>query len=232
MHPATVPQALIDRIVEFRGTAHVHLPFDPRRSALLVVDMQNAFLDPQTDAIYVPNAVSIVPNVNRLAAAFRRAGGKVFWLQHSVNEESLESWSNLFGMGRLKPEESERRNEAFAPGTFSHQLHEGLDISQEDARVCKYRYSPFSPGASDLDAQLREAGVETVVIAGTLTNICCESTAREAMMHNYKAIMVGDATATLTDDEHVAALSNVYGFFGDVLTVDEVLGNLEARHTG
>jgi len=230
MHSVTLPQSLVDRIVEFRGTAHVHLPFDPRRSALLVVDMQNAFLTPQTDAIYVPNAVSVIPNVNRLAAAFRRAGGKVFWLQHSVNEESLRSWSNLFGMGRLRPEESEQRSRAFAPGTFSHRLHDGLDVSPEDARICKYRYSPFSPGASDLDARLREASVETVAIAGTLTNICCESTAREAMMHNYKAIMVSDATATLTDEEHAAALANVYGFFGDVLTADEVIGNLEARH--
>lgn len=231
MHPASLPQSLVDQVVAFRGAAHAHLPFDPRRSALVVVDMQSAFLNPQTDALYVPNAVSIVPAINRLAGAFRRAGGKVFWLQHSVNAESMKSWSNLFGMDRFKPDEAERRNAAFAPGSFSHRLDGRLDVAEEDACICKYRYSPFSPGSSDLDTRLREAGIETVVITGTLTNICCECTARDAMMLNYKAIMVSDATATLSDEEHFGALSNVYGFFGDVLTTNEVIENLEAERT-
>ena len=117
MHPKAISPSLVERMVRRRGTAHIHLPLDPRRTALIVVDMQNAFLDPGTDAIHVPNAVSIVPNVNRLAGAMRRAGGKVFWLQHSVSDESRGSWSNFFAMGHLTPEDSEKRNAAFAPGS-------------------------------------------------------------------------------------------------------------------
>ena len=74
--------------------------------------------------------------------------------------------------------------------------------------------------------RLQESGVETLVIAGVATNVCCESTARDAMMLDYEVLMVSDACAAATDEEHRSALNNLYLFFGDVQTTEEVLALL------
>jgi len=68
-----------------------------------------------------------------------------------------------------------------------------------------------------------------VLIAGTATNVCCESTARDAMMLDYRVVMLSDANATWTDEEHAATLNNFGLFFGDVMTADEVIGRLVAE---
>jgi ureidoacrylate peracid hydrolase len=81
--------------------------------------------------------------------------------------------------------------------------------------------------SSTLEAELRRRGIESVLIAGTTTNVCCESTARDAMMLDYKVVMLSDCTAALSDEEHRATLENVIQQFGDVMTSDEVLRTLQ-----
>jgi nicotinamidase-related amidase len=100
------------------------------------------------------------------------------------------------------------------------------DMRPEDAQITKKRYSAFIQGSSDIERHLRERGIDTLLIAGTATNVCCESTARDAMMLNFKVVMVADCLATHTDEEHNATLSNFYGQFGDVQTTDEVFESL------
>ena len=93
------------------------------------------------------------------------------------------------------------------------------------------RFSAFFPGASALPAILRARGIDTVLIAGTLTNICCESSARDAAMDNFRVVMLADANAARSDEDHVAALSTVARSFGDVQQIDEAIGYLSARST-
>ena len=81
-------------------------------------------------------------------------------------------------------------------------------------------------GASNLEALLREAGIDTLLIAGTKTNVCCESTARDAMMLGFKAVMLSDCCAALSDDEHQATLETFIQQFGDVMTSADVLARL------
>jgi ureidoacrylate peracid hydrolase len=99
------------------------------------------------------------------------------------------------------------------------------DIRPEDACLTKTRYSAFIQGCSDIERHLRERKLDTVLITGTATN--CESSARDAMMFNFKTIMVADGLAASSDDEHNASLSAFYGQFGDVQMVEEVLQSLE-----
>jgi isochorismate hydrolase len=101
------------------------------------------------------------------------------------------------------------------------------DIWPEDVQVTKTRYSAFIHGASILEQHLRDRGIDTLLITGTATNVCCESSARDAMMLNFKVVMVSDALATHTDEEHNATLSAFYGQFGDVQTTDQALQSLE-----
>ena len=88
-------------------------------------------------------------------------------------------------------------------------------------------FSAFLPGSSEIAPYLRGRGIDTVLIGGTATNVCCESSARDAMMLNFKVVMVHDVLATYTDEEHNATLRNFYSIFGDVQTLDEVIGSLK-----
>jgi ureidoacrylate peracid hydrolase len=101
------------------------------------------------------------------------------------------------------------------------------DIQPDDAQITKTRYSAFIQGASNLEQHLRDRGIDTLLITGTATNVCCESSARDAMMLNFKVAMVSDALATHTDEEHNATLSAFYGQFGDVQTTNQALQSLE-----
>jgi ureidoacrylate peracid hydrolase len=95
--------------------------------------------------------------------------------------------------------------------------------------VPKNRYSALIPGASQLERVLRSFGIQNLLIAGTKTNVCCESTARDAMMLDYNVVMVSDCLAALSDDEHRASLETFIQQFGDVMSADEVLAVLRAR---
>jgi ureidoacrylate peracid hydrolase len=98
----------------------------------------------------------------------------------------------------------------------------------KDLVVDKTRFGAFVPGASRLHEVLQERGIDTLIITGTLTNCCCESTARDAMQMNYKIIFVADANAALTDTAHNATLENMLMLFADVMTTEEVLSSV--RH--
>ena len=82
--------------------------------------------------------------------------------------------------------------------------------------------------ASNLAEVLRGRGLDTVLITGTVTNVCCESTARDAMMLNYKTVMVSDACSAFTPQEHAASLDSFLLNFGDVQTTEEVMTLLRA----
>jgi nicotinamidase-related amidase len=118
---------------------------------------------------------------------------------------------------------------AFTPGDFGHALYPDLNVLPGDLTVRKTRFSALVQGASDLDAILRTRGIDTLIIVGTATNVCCESTARDAMMLNYKVFFVSDANACRTDEEHNATLAIMMIMFADVRSTDEMIALLD-RH--
>ena len=120
----------------------------------------------------VKTAIGTVPNVNRLAAALREVGGKVFWIDNTTNAASLTEWSNWFAMSR--PELLQERIDCFQAGTPGHALYPDLEVRPEDDIVYKYRFSAFVQGASDLPQRLTDGGFEYVLFVGTVTNVCCE----------------------------------------------------------
>lgn len=224
MHPFTMPEWAIANVVARRGREHVLADISPARTALVVVDMQNGFLMEGVAHSLIPAAREIVPNINRLAAALRDAGGPIVWIKNTVSEETMSGWS---AYDRLSsPARRQKRIESMREGSTGHQLWEGLDVRSTDLIVQKKRFSAFIQGSSDLEAQLRQRGIDTILVAGTATGVCCESTARDAMMLDFNTIMVSDANAAHSAEEHSAALVAFYVSFGDVLATDEVIGSL------
>jgi ureidoacrylate peracid hydrolase len=225
MHKLAIPQSVIDRVVARRGKEHVYENLDPAKTALVVVDLQNAFMMPGVAHSECKMAPKIVPNVNRLAQAVRATGGKVVWIQTAFLKESLDDWSVLHGMAL--PARTEKRIEALSRGTKGYELWAELEVKPEDLIVEKLRFSAFIQGSSNLAEVLRDHGLDTVLITGTVTSVCCESTARDAMMLNFKTIMVTDGNAAATDEDHNGALIGFYLTFGDIMSTDMLISCLE-----
>lgn len=224
MHRLSLPQDLIERVTARAGRPHPFDVLDPAKTAFVVIDMQNYFMSPAFQG-EVPMAREIVPDVNRLAAALRQRGGHVVWVKNATND-TRESWS-VYHDWLMTPDRRDRRYTSMDTGNEGHALWPALDALPEDAQIVKKRFSAFIQGSSDIVPYLRSRGIDTLLIGGTATNVCCESSARDAMMLNFKTVMVHDALATYTDAEHNATLTNFYSIFGDVQTIDEAIASLD-----
>ena len=204
MHTFSIPQSITERVLARRGREHVFDDLDPGKTALVVVDMQNAFMLPEVAHTLCPMAAEIVPNINRLAHALRETGGRVVWIKTTFTPETLTSWSTFYEISR--PEQNAKRAAALTANSKGHELWADLEVRPDDLVVEKKRFSAFIQGSSDLAEVLARHGLDTLLITGTVTGVCCESTARDAMMLNFKTIMVTDGNAANTDDDHGAEL--------------------------
>jgi ureidoacrylate peracid hydrolase len=225
MHPTQLPEQTLKRLMLRRGRIHAFERIDPATTALCVIDMQNAFCRPGAVG-EVPVAREIVPNINRLTAEMRAQGGLVVWVQMTI--ASKEDWP-IFLDTLVSPEVGNGYLNDLLPGSEGQKLWPALDHHPDDLYVRKNRFSAFLPTASDLAIQLRDRAIDTVVIVGTLSNVCCESSARDAAMMDFKTIMVSDANACRSDEDHIATLSTFAQVFGDVRTTDEVVRMLRAK---
>jgi ureidoacrylate peracid hydrolase len=197
-----------------RGPLHLLDQLDPATTAHLVVDMQNGFLRPGA-LLEVPEARAVVPQINAISAALRAAGGMVAFTRFAWKPDEARLW-DAFYRRFLNPERAARQQEAFAPGAPDLQLWDGLDIAPGDLVVDKTRYSAFITGTCDLHEILQARAIRTLIISGTMTNCCCESTARDAMQYGYDVIFASDANATLTALEQETTLMNLALLFAEV----------------
>jgi ureidoacrylate peracid hydrolase len=219
-----VPEHIRDRVIERQGRWNVHDDVPPAETAFVVVDMQNYFMAPGQQ-VEVPAAREIVPNVNRLADALREAGGLVVWVRTISNPDSLRDWSHFHRVLNT-PARSARRAAALEPCAFGSQLWPGLDARSADLHIEKTRYSAFIQGSSRLEPELRRRGIAAVWIGGTTTNTCCECTARDAMLLDFRTSMVTDCNADHTEEEHAATLIAFCSKFGDIASSEELITRL------
>ena len=224
MHDIAIRPHIVDRVIARRGKLHWFDALDPRRTALLVIDMQATFCEPGAPA-EVPPARAIVPPINTLTRRLRAIGVPVFWVLHANTHHGDKSDWQLFFNHVVAGPVRERTMASLAPGLQSV-WHE-LETSPDDVTLTKNRYSALIAGASTLEPMLRNFGIDTLLIAGTKTNICCESTARDAMMLDFKVVMLSDCCAALSDDEHQATLETFIQQFGDVMSSAEAIDRLE-----
>jgi nicotinamidase-related amidase len=216
-----MPAYVIERVMAKRGRLNVFDHFDPHKSALLVIDMQNFYVGE------IPSVLAIIPNINRLAARTRELGGLVVWVGMSAGADGQSRW-HIYHDNFFTPERGANHRDQLSPGHPGHEFHRDLKIEPGDATVYKSRFSPFIAGASNIQDVLQARGIENLIVAGTATNMCCESAARDAMMLDYKVVMVADANGARYDDDHLAGLTSFYQSFGDVRTTDEVIDQLLA----
>lgn len=216
-----MPAYVIERVMKKRGRLRVFDRFKIGETALVVIDMQKFYVAD------VAPAMAIIPNINRLAATFRAKGGLVAWVQMTAGRNGESLWP-LYHDYFFTKEAGARHRDNLTEGAEGHALHADLMTHEADCFATKSRFSAFLPTVSDLPDKLARHRIKNVVITGMLTNFCCETSARDAMMLDYKVVMVSDANAARYEEDHSAGFTTLYQSFGDVLTTDQVIGELLA----
>ncbi len=191
---------LVQRSVEFGRSM-----FMPDRTALIVLDMQRYFLDPDSHA-HIPSAVDIVPGIRSLAALFSQRHLPVIFTRHLNTLENGGAlalwWDDL-----IREEDS------------LSEITTDLDTSM-GVVLKKSQYDAFYD--TDLESSLKERGIERVVITGVMTHLCCETTARSAFVRGFEVTFPVDGTATYDESFHLATLLNLSHGFATLAFVDDI----------
>jgi ureidoacrylate peracid hydrolase len=210
-HPSGIPEKIVGKVVARRGRLHAFEVIDPRTTALVVIDLDEATVA-NDDA-----SQRMSPTVNALAAAVRQSGGVVAWVL-SCTSTMPRHFSAILGADLA----TRYFNDGQTGGAGTRLWH-ALDRKPEDVAAIKSGASAFFPGKCNLKPQLDARGVDTLLIAGAVTNICCESSARDAVELDYKVILVSDALSGHAHGLHEATLATFYRIFGDVRPTEEVI---------
>ena len=205
----------------------VDFPVVLARLALVNVDLQNVFVE--GFPISAPDGLAVVERINRLSAACRKAGVLVVHTAHVTRPDG----SNVGVLGEIIPP---AREGLIAKGSFPAALHAKLAVEAGDVVLEKPRFGAFH--GTDLELILRSRGVDSVMITGIATNVCAETTAREANARDFRVFFISDATATsdmggVSHEELQRAACAVLGsMFAQVLSAEEMLKKLEAAARG
>ena len=197
------------------------LTVDPARTALVNVDMQNCFVE--GSPVSAPGGRALLDRINELAAACRAAGVLVVHARHVLRPDGSNA-----GLLAEIPVVAEG---IINKGSPSAEFHSSLVIEDRDVLLEKPRFGCFH--GTDLELLLRSRGVDTVIVSGISTNVCCETTAREAAVRDFRVIFLSDGTATFgigdltAEDIQKAACTTVGFVFGRLATIDEVLAALK-----
>ncbi|MFE6509526.1 isochorismatase family protein [Nocardioides sp. NPDC057767] len=211
VHRWAIPEREYVRHEARRGSRYAYETLDPTRTALLVVDLVPFFYE----ANEICNAIT--PNVRLLAEALRDAGGAVAWIV--PGDPGPTAWAREF----LGEDVAQMFRRSGGAGPVERRLGPGLEARDGDLLVEKTATSALFPGSSTLHDQLRDRGIETVLVTGTLTEVCVAGTVRDAATLGYRTILVADATAGRNDESHNATLTTIYRTFGDVRSTEDVL---------
>jgi nicotinamidase-related amidase len=185
------------------------------RSALLVIDMQKFFLDPKSPS-FTCGGLAILPVLQRLIRTFRQNDRPVIYTRHVHHPDHIDSgimgwwWEGMC-----------------VEGTPESEVHDDLAPQPREKVILKHRYSAFYN--TDLETVLRGLMIEDLVVTGIMTNMCCESTARDAYYRDYRVFFLADGTGSVTEQMHLASLLNLAFGFAHVTTVQHIIGQLEGE---
>jgi nicotinamidase-related amidase len=194
---------------------------EPSRCALVIIDMQNAFVA-KGAPFETPGARAMIPRLERLIGCARELQMPIVWTQSDHRPP--------YGGLMLRKFPAIANEHVLWQGAPSFDIYPDMLQPCEgplEHRIVKHKFDAFFE--TDLDAILRYHQVDTLIITGTATNACCESTARSAFMRDYKVVFPSDANATFDEAMHRATLVNIDLLFGRVLTTEELLAEIGIR---
>lgn len=219
-HPSGIDQRIVDKVVARRGKLHIYDQIDPAKTALVVVDLDSATTRRMGEDTEI---MKIIKPINEMAATLRKNNGTVSWVITPIQKAS-DKFRATFGEKTTRMYENEGK-----PGGEGTTIWHGLNTKPEDIHTTKKGSSAFFPGKCDLHEHLQKRDIDTLIVVGAVTNICCESSARDACELGYKVIMVSDAMQGHAWGLHEATLATFFRVFGDVRPAREVLELIEGE---
>lgn len=216
-HPSGIPQRIVDKVVKRRGRLHAFPRLSPSKTALVVVDLDTRSLEEPSNG----SIRNMAQKVNTIADALRVHGGTVAWLTTPIRKAS-PNFIAIYGDDFAKIHEDASQTHGDAT-TVWH----GLNTQQDDIFAEKKGASAFFPGNCDLHQKLQKREIQSILIVGMVTNVCCESTARDAAELDYQVTMVSDAMWGHKEGQHEATLATFFRNFGDVRPTEDVIDLIE-----
>ena len=190
---------------------------DAKTTALLVIDMQNEFVEAGAHYTAHPTSLEIIPNVDRIVSFAREHSMPIVWTQ--------SDHSFPYGGLMLRKYPPIAKEKVLWGGTRSFEMYPNMSQPvQGEYRVVKHKYDAFF--GTDLEITLRNLKVESLIITGISTDVCCESTARSAFFREFQVAFISDSTTTFNPEAHQATLRAIDTFFGRVMTTSELLNEL------
>jgi len=168
------------------------------------------------------NLKQVAQNINLLARALRQSGGIVVWVTTPI-QKATQNFRAVFG--NAAADNYERMGE---PGGKATILWPELETDTQDIHTTKQGHSAFFPGKTTLHEQLQKKGIESIIIAGAVTNVCCEASARDAAELQYKVTMLSDALIGQSSELDRATLTTFFRCYGDVRPTADVVALLHA----
>jgi ureidoacrylate peracid hydrolase len=218
MEPYVTPESIdakADLWLEKLSAFNQHqMTLDADHSALLVIDMQKFFLNPQSPS-FTCGGIAILPEVSRLIATFRKTNRPVIYTRHVHHPDHLDSGIMAWWWKGMCIE-----------GSPESEIHPDLAPLPGEKTIFKHRYSAFYN--TDLETVLRCLKIEDLVIAGVMTGMCCESTARDAYYRDYRVFFLADGTGSINEEMHFASLLNLAFGFAYVTKTDQIIAALSA----
>ena len=181
------------------------MEFDPDSTAVIVVDMQNGFCHPD-GSLYATASEDALDSVTDLVDRARSAGASVVYTRDVHPPEQFD--------GAHYYDEFERWGEHVVEGSWDAQLHDGLDVREEDHVVVKHTYDAFHE--TELAGHLDAHGIDDLVFCGTLANVCVLHTAASAGLRDYRPVLIEDAVGFIEDEHRDYALDHAEWLFGEV----------------
>ena len=178
-------------------------------SALIVIDMQNYFMDPESHA-FVPDGKKMIPNIQKLINKYHESNQPVIFTSFAVAEGEPDPIMRWWG-------------DSVREGEMNAEICDELKPAKEDLVIRKSTYSSFYK--TELEEYLHQKEVKQLVITGVLTNLCCETTAREAFVRNFDVFVVEDCVASYDEDQHRNSLENLAYGFAVITESGEILKN-------
>ncbi|MHA2143650.1 MAG: cysteine hydrolase family protein [Candidatus Thorarchaeota archaeon] len=194
---------------------------NPKHTALLVIDMQNDFIK-EGSVLEVPKIREQIPKIKKLIDTCRELGMPIIFTRQVYRADTAVK-PLVLDMFSLLDKEGLRE------GTEGAEIHDDLKPLPSDFIVKKLRFSAFYN--TDLESILRNVrgrrGIDTVIICGTVTNICCESTARDAFERDFRVVFGSDITSAWSDEFQKLSLEIINYAFGWVMSLDEIIAALK-----
>ena len=206
------------------------LEVDFKKSAIVVVDMQNAFASKggmlDIAGLDITDASRVIRVIRSVIDAARKNGVAIVYLRMAYKPDLSDSggpnspnFHKELAM-TLMCSRPELEGKVLTEGTWDAEIVEDLAPQPADLVITKTRYSGFA--GTPLDSQLRMRGIQFLFFAGIATNVCVETTAREGFVRDYYVVLVADGTATYSPEDHQATLRNIDRFFGEVKSITDI----------